>query len=157
MNKVIAVLISAFALQACTQGLVLGYRFPEGDPNRGLEAFETLRCRGCHRIDGLDPPFEGTGAASVTLGGQTARVKTYGDLVTSIVNPSHKILRGYAADEVATQEGESIMSLADLNDVVTVQQLIDLVAFLQVEYNVVPPPIRINWDEYLSPRLDEEP
>jgi hypothetical protein len=35
------------------------------------------------------------------------------------------------------------MTLIRLNDVMTVQQLIDLAAFLQTEYDVVPPPIRI--------------
>jgi hypothetical protein len=35
------------------------------------------------------------------------------------------------------------MSLAYLNDVMTVQQLVDLVAFLQPTYEVVqPPPVR---------------
>ena len=33
------------------------------------------------------------------------------------------------------------MALAYLNDVMTVQQLINLVAFLQSSYEVVPPPV----------------
>jgi hypothetical protein len=35
------------------------------------------------------------------------------------------------------------MSLIGLNEVMTVQQLVDLAAFLQTEYEVVPPPIRL--------------
>jgi sulfur-oxidizing protein SoxX len=80
------------------------------------------------------------GAANVTLGGKTTWVKTYGELVTAIANPSHRLTRRYPADEVAV-EGESLMALAYLNDVMTLQQLIDLVAFLQSTYEVVPPPI----------------
>ena len=148
MNRLIALLVCAAALQACATEWGPGFSFPEGSADRGREAFDALNCRACHRIEGLDPPFQGTGAASVTLGGHTARVKTYGDLVTSIINPSHKLVRGYPADEVATQDGESLMSLAYLNDVITVQELIDLVAFLQAEYEVIPPPIRPYWEVY---------
>jgi hypothetical protein len=85
----------------------------------------------------------------VTLGGQTVRVKTYGDLVTSIVNPSHRLARGYAASEVS-RNGESLMAAARLNDVITVQQLIDVVAFLQDEYELVPPLVQPYWAEYPS-------
>ena len=35
--------------------------------------------------------------------------------------------------------GQSLMTLPYLNDVMTVQQLIDLVAFLQGSYQVMPP------------------
>jgi hypothetical protein len=42
------------------------------------------------------------------------------------------------------------MTFAFLNEVVTVQQLIDIVAFLQGEYDVVPPPVRADWETYRS-------
>jgi hypothetical protein len=77
-------------------------------------------------------------------------VKTYGDLVTSIVNPSHRLARGYPREEVST-DGVSLMSWVFLNEVITVQQLIDIVAFLQDEYEFVPPPIRSSWDVYPLP------
>jgi sulfur-oxidizing protein SoxX len=77
----------------------------------------------------------------VTLGGQTSRT-TYGDLVTSIANPSHRIARGYPPETV-TVDGVPLMSLIYLNDVMTVQQLVDVVAFLQASYDVAPPPIRL--------------
>ena len=41
------------------------------------------------------------------------------------------------------------MTLAYLNDVMTVQQLIDLVAFLQASYQLVPPPVSPY--SYISP------
>jgi hypothetical protein len=74
-------------------------------------------------------------------------VKTYGSLVTSIINPSHDLARGYPTDEI-TAGGQSVMSLAKLNKVVTVQQLIDLVAFLQVVYELRPPPSRVYREAY---------
>ena len=42
---------------------------------------------------------------------------------------------------LATPDGQSLMTLAYLNDVMTVQQLIDVVAFLQSSYHLVPPPV----------------
>jgi hypothetical protein len=42
------------------------------------------------------------------------------------------------------------MTYAFLNEVVTVQQLIDIVAFLQDAYEVIPPPVRPYWEEYPS-------
>jgi hypothetical protein len=118
----------------------LGFRLPDGDAARGKQAFVDLRCNACHNVEGSDLPFSGTGAASVTLGGRTVRVKTYGDLVTSIINPSHRITPRYPPEQVSLN-GQSLMTLPYLNDVMTVQQLIDLVAFLQGSYQVIPPPI----------------
>jgi hypothetical protein len=40
------------------------------------------------------------------------------------------------------------MADARLNEVMTVQELIDLVAFLYPQYEVVPPPIRTPWERY---------
>jgi hypothetical protein len=58
-------------------------------------------------------------------------VRNYGQLVTALVNPSHEVAKGYPP-EVVAPGGVSLM--ADANDVMTVQQLIDLVAFLQSKY-----------------------
>lgn len=75
------------------------------------------------------PPF-------VELGGDVSRVKTYGQLVTAIINPSHKLAEGYP-EEVVSEDGDSKMPV--YNEVMTVQELIDIVAFLQPQYNVVVP------------------
>lgn len=114
-----------------------GFRLPDGDADRGRESFLSLQCNACHQIEGLDMPFLGTGAASVTLGGEVTRVRTYGELVTSIINPSHKIAPGYADETFA--DGESLMTLANVNDAMTIAQLIDIVAFLQPQYEIRQP------------------
>src|SRR5690606_41911290 len=74
----------------------------------------------------------------VGLGREVARGKTYGELVASIVMPSHRLAPHYTPPEV-TVDGESRMTTAYLNEVITVQQLIDLVAFLQPLYRVRAP------------------
>ena len=72
----------------------------------------------------------------VELGGKVTRVKTYGELITAIINPSHELAKGYAEDVVA-EEGESRMYV--YNEFMTVQELIDVVMFLQPYYDVVVP------------------
>jgi mono/diheme cytochrome c family protein len=148
MKRLIALLACAAALSACggpKSGL--GFRLPDGDAQRGRDAFLVLRCHACHQVEGLDLPSTASGPASVTLGGKIVKVKTYGELVTSIINPSHRIAPLHAADVVSANA--SLMTLAYLNDVMTVQQLIDLVAFLQASYQVMPP--QVSPYDYLYP------
>jgi hypothetical protein len=137
----LTIVFSAAALQACATDWGRGVHLPQGDADRGRQAFVDLRCPACHEIAGFDPPPSIVARTRVMLGGQTARIKTYGDLVTSIANPSHRLARGYPPETV-TVDGVPLMSLIYLNDVMTVQQLVDLVAFLQTDYEVAPPPIR---------------
>lgn len=112
-----------------------GFSLPLGDIDRGREAFVMLECTTCHEVVGEDLPQPERRAPdiSVRLGGETMRVRTYGELVTSIINPSHRIAQGYRPDAVAPQ-GVSRMTV--YNDVMTVSQLIDLVAFLESHYEL---------------------
>ncbi len=139
-NSLILIAFSSTLLMACDPGAESssGFRLPDGDPTTGQEAFVALRCHACHDVEGLQLDPLDVGEPLVTLGGQTTRVRTYGELVTSIINPSHKLADGYPVEDIA-RVGESLMALAYLNEVMTVQQLVDLVAFLQVSYEVDPP------------------
>lgn len=144
MLKKLVLLCGVVTLAACGPQSPFGFSLPGGSADAGRQAFIALRCNSCHEIQGVAEHLGGP--AHVVLGGETTRVRTYGELVTSIINPSHKIAPVDRA-EGATAEGESLMSYAYLNDVMTVQQLIDLVAFLQPTYRVVqPPPVR--WAMY---------
>jgi sulfur-oxidizing protein SoxX len=114
-----------------------GFRLPDGDAMSGRETFLYMQCHQCHTISGeefpviplSDPPY-------VALGGPVTRVKTYGELVTAIIYPSHKLANGYAAEKVS-EDGESNMYV--YNDYMTVQELTDLVVFLQPHYDVITP------------------
>ena len=114
-----------------------GFSLPEGNALAGREAFVYLHCHECHTVVGeefpavamADPPF-------VQLGGKVTRVKTYGQLVTAIINPSHKLSRGLNT-MTTTQQGTSRMPI--YNEVMTVQQLVDVVTYLQTQYDVVMP------------------
>lgn len=132
-------LAAALAIAACSPSpeSPRGFVLPQGDVDAGRQAFVDLQCHGCHRINGVDlPQFLGSAPVAIVLGGESRRVRTYGDLVTSIINPSHRLIAGFPAEQVS-RDGQSIMPV--LNDVMTVRQLIDLVALLQSSYEIVPP------------------
>jgi hypothetical protein len=114
-----------------------GFSLPEGNADKGRATFVELGCNTCHSVDDIERVAPGEGPdIDIRLGGQTTVIKTYGDLVTSIINPSHKIVQRHSKQKVATGEGESTMIA--YNDFMTVQQLVDLVTYLESNYQVVP-------------------
>lgn len=117
----------------------VGFRLPAtGDIERGRAAFVSLECTSCHTIPGVVLQTESKfDLGPVPLGGEVREVRTDGFLVTSIIHPSHIQVRS-PREELMTAEGESRMP--DYTDTMTVRQLIDIVAFLQSKYTVVPGP-----------------
>ena len=117
-----------------------GFRLPDGDAQAGREAFLYMQCHQCHTLKGETlPVIAGEDPPYVELGGQVTQVKTYGELITAIINPSHKLATGYAK-EVVSDGGISKMYV--YNEYMTVQELIDIVMFLQPYYDVVVPEFR---------------
>ena len=113
-----------------------GFRLPEGNAAAGRETFLYMHCNQCHTIEGEELPAVPGFEPFVELGGAVTRVKSYGELVTAIINPSHKIAEGYPEDLVS-EDGKSKMY--NYNGFMTVQELTDIVMFLQSHYDVVPP------------------
>ncbi len=139
MTQVLMLSICIGALTGCTTDprSSKGFRLPDGSVQKGQEVFVELQCNACHEVSGLDLPAPiHSGPVRVTLGGTVRTVKTYGELVSSVVNPSHKLINSYPRDQVS-KDGKSLMTV--YNDRMTVQQLIDLVAFLQSRYDVIVP------------------
>jgi hypothetical protein len=141
--EILCTLIAVTLLVACDSGPQSGrgLRLPDGDIERGKQAFVEIGCPRCHEVAGVVAAApEGDVPTIIRLGGPVRRVETYGELVTSIVNPSHGISRLHPAEHVAIGD-ESRMK--DFNDTMTVAQLIDLVAFLQSQYELLPEPLLI--------------
>lgn len=142
MNRLMAIstfVLALAALAGCQADRMSekGFSLPEGNALDGQQAFVYLHCYECHFIEGIEMPrVESDELPFVQLGGKVSQVKTYGDLVTSIINPSHKLAPGYPLETI-TGDGESRMPL--YNSYMTVQELIDIVAFLQPQYQVVVP------------------
>lgn len=108
---------------------------PAGDATRGEALFASVGCVSCHAVGDAELK-EGAeaGAVRVRLGSETGRRMSYGQLVTSVVNPSHRLAPRYSSENIA-KDGESLM--ANYNDVLTISQLTDLVAYLQTHYEDV--------------------
>jgi len=116
-----------------------GFALPEGDAEHGREAFVELKCYTCHEVAGLEdelPRPTATPVTGVKLGGIAMREPTDGELVTSIVNPSHALYPAGEKERITT-DGESRM--ANYNEIITAQQIIDLVAFLHERYETANP------------------
>lgn len=132
----ILVAVVALLVAGCGKTSSFGFRLPDGNADAGQAAFADLGCGQCHTIAGSESSTDD--ARTVVLGGEVKRVRTYGELVTSIINPSHKI-SGDTLDPALLIDGRSAMESVGLNEVMSVAQLVDLVAYLQPLYEVPTP------------------
>ena len=117
------------------------FRFPilSGDIERGQEAFLRLECNQCHVVSGVDlPVFSGPRPVTVELGGELYFAKTYGDLATSIINPDHVISEKYLDQLPREVRWRTSSSPMYLKEDMKVTELIDIVAFLNSRYSLLP-------------------
>lgn len=122
-----------FGLTGCDQASK-GFSLPPGDIAQGEQVFMDMQCLSCHTLEGYQRP-EGDWELSVALGGQTKSLKTYAELVTSVINPSHRLAEGNDMSKIQV-DGKSVMPV--YNDVMTVSELVDLVTFLESKYELEP-------------------
>lgn len=102
----------------------------QGSASRGEAAFRDLWCHSCHSVrgrEGLFPEPTARPQVPVVLGDEPRR-RTRMDRITSIVNPSHRIDPAYQRELVASGK---MSRMGDYNETMTLQQLSDLVAFLE--------------------------
>jgi hypothetical protein len=108
------------------------FAWPTGDPARGREVFRKLECYSCHEVRGerFPAPSEPGRAGPELSGMGPLHPPEY--FAEAIINPGAAIEpgRGYAA-----ADGSSKMP--SYNDSMTVQEAIDVVAFLR---QLRPPP-----------------
>jgi hypothetical protein len=106
---------------------------PEGDSAKGQTAIVELKCHECHSVTGVNFPAPvSTVASNIVLGGEVNRIQTHGELVTAIINPSHGFAQGF--DKKLSKDGKT-SPMPQINERMTVSQLIDIVAFLQTRYS----------------------
>lgn len=131
---VVFLMALVFGCQEAGSSSPRGMVLPEGNVEHGQQAFVDLKCHSCHEVEGLEEELPRPSAlptVDVVLGGLAVREPTDGELLTAIVNPQHQLYPGGEAARI-TIDGTSRM--ANYNDVITAQQLIDLVAFLHDRY-----------------------
>jgi hypothetical protein len=92
------------------------------------------QCLACHNLEGfaydmVNKEFD----LPVVLGGTSTQIKTYAELVTSVINPSHKLANNY---QLALTQQDGVSKMLVFNDAMTVTELVNLVTFLQPKYKV---------------------
>ena len=129
----------AALVSACAYTPIFGFPAETGDVGAGRQAFTDHRCHQCHAVAGVRlPPLAGAPEPLLELGGETLYVKSYADLMTSIINPDHRISERYR-DEARLRGVIPVNSpMPSPNiDNMTVRQLIDIVTFLDSRYLLI--------------------
>ena len=136
---IVAALSLSVLVTGCAYSPIFGFPIEEGDIEAGRQAFIDHQCHQCHTVAGVTlPPLAGANETLLELGGETSTVKSYAELMTSVINPNHAISERYRERLRldATVPLESPMPMPHI-DTMTVRQLIDLVAFLDSRYILV--------------------
>jgi len=123
----------------CAYSPVFGFPAEQSDAEAGRQAFIDHQCHRCHSVAGVRfPPIAGASAPVLELGGDTIYVKSYADLMTSIINPNHRISERYRDQEIlrGNVPVDSPMPMPYIDNM-TVRQLIDIVAFLDSRYELI--------------------
>lgn len=103
------------------------FRVPAGNPTAGREAFVTLRCHSCHTVTGESfPPVQPSerSPAPDLAGMGTFHPAAY--LAESILHPNAVVVTG-----PGYMSGDGLSIMPDYSDLLTVRQLLDLVAYVQ--------------------------
>lgn len=132
-------LVALVLTTACETGphASTGFRLPpDGDAERGREAFVSLKCVNCHDVINANLPRVTITQtkAPVILGGEVRDYISDGYFVTSIINPDYKVRR---FPEPRLPDGSEIRM--PRHDDITVRQLTDIVSFLQSNYRIRQP------------------
>lgn len=114
---------------------VQGFVLPEGDLAAGRQVFVTHNCQQCHLVnDPALPAYTGERDYEIRLGGEVLRVQDYGDLLTSVVLPDHRLSQ---ARQIKDEDGNrpETSPMPNLTGALTVAELIDLVSYLHAQYS----------------------
>ena len=148
MKTILAMALAAVVLlgTGCGENLQSASRFelPRGNPEQGKAAFVALNCTECHSVAGVADLPKPTVSEDrvIMLGGEVGRLRTVGDLLTAIVHPSFSISEKM---NVPKGKGPVETPMREVNDRMTVRQMIDLVSFLQPQYKQLPPPDNLEY------------
>lgn len=134
-TKLLLILGLMGAIVACStaRNTARGFRLAgNGDIHRGKAAFLEFGCNTCHEVKGANLPAPKV--QRVILGGSVVAEPSDGYLVTAIINPAYHAARYPAASGVPGGHP----SMPEYASRMTVQQLTDIVAYLQSRYALLP-------------------
>jgi mono/diheme cytochrome c family protein len=95
-----------------------------GDPVAGRKAFLELQCESCHTVAGDDFGFDAAGTRAPRLG-RMQSTQSAEALASSIVLPAHSLSKRTGPWQ------QSAAEMKDYSEVMTVRQLLDIVAYLR--------------------------
>ena len=107
------------------------FYLPDGDPLAGKGVFLKYSCYRCHLV--ADNVPKATPQVSVDLGAKQLQPSP-GKIAESIIAPSHHIGEQASRKDTSPVEfvdGTSLMEFGDRNQKMTIQELIDVVAYLK--------------------------
>lgn len=134
--KTVLLISAGLSLAACENEQSDGFTLPKGDVDAGQVVFQARQCTSCHTVKGVTFELGGMEPEmALQLGGKMRQVYTYGQLVTSIINPSHRLSNRFPGEEL---DDFGISKMRNYNRVLTVKELTDLVAFLEAHYELEP-------------------
>jgi len=135
----LAALVSWLPIAGCTYNPTFGFPVEQGNIEAGRQDFIDFGCPRCHSVAGVRlPEVPGAATPVLELGGETSRVKAYSELATSIINPNHSISDRYLEGrDLPPGRVQSPMPTTHI-ETMTIRQLIDVVAFLDSRYVLIP-------------------
>lgn len=137
LGQIIIALTGMLVLAGCEQN-PSEFALPEGDIEAGKIAFQELGCHRCHSVAGeIEQMASEQADVQFRIGGTSTRLRSYADLVTSIINPNHRVSRFIGSEGLVDEEGDSRMP--SHNEMMSVQQLVDITTFLQTTYDLPRP------------------
>lgn len=142
-------LLLLMALTACTResAPVKGFVMPQGDLAQGEQVFVKYNCHACHTIPGVDlPKFDPPPPLVLVLGGEVYRVKNSGELLTSVINPTHVISEEYISTLEEAQQAGTTTPMPYYGDTMTISEMVNLVSFLEAQYSKLMPEFFQNYD-----------
>lgn len=132
----LAAVLTLALLAGCDSGPKSGrgFVFPEGNVARGQKAFVDLKCHECHRVEGVAelPAPTMSPEKVVLLGGEVLTLRSYGELVTAVIHPT-------VARTASSQAPGQEPVMPQVNEHMSVTQMLDLVTFLQPRYRKLEP------------------
>jgi len=127
-----------------------GFVLPKGDIAMGKVAFAEMNCHSCHSVsDEKFPELVETSNVRLHLGGEDRKVKSYGGLVTSIINPTHIVSKEYLKSFDKELRDGVETAMPSVNDQMTVEQMVNIVEFLNSKYEKFESDVKL---PYLGPR-----
>ena len=102
------------------------FTWPKGDPTKGRAVFVKLECYSCHEVRGEKfpaPREKGKAGPELSMMGPLHEVDYFAE---AIINPSAVIEKGKGY-----QAADGSSKMPSFNELLSVQELIDLVAFLR--------------------------